>query len=576
MTVISAIFKRACIILVLLACVLFSRAADEGNYTKLINDVSELPSETVLRRGDESLMKGKSDEAMVLYMVVCRRADDKMTVADRELCAQAYLKAGDIYYGRGDYTRSLDFYAKGLELCEVDGCKFSTARFYKNIGNVYARFDDYERASEYYKDGLRACKDVPDVVTERKILINLTGMYIAAGKPAEAQKYYEASLRVKGGDDNVTRFMKDFNHSLIMAAYGKYAEAVPRFRRLAAYAVASGLAPQYECCAYQELYRVFDKMGCADSTFFYLRKCEQVVVKHGVRHQFVDLLKDAADIFKAAGMPEKAMEYRTKYFATSDSIFNQREFSRVKNAQFYHEMDKADKEIKNLRRMHEQSRQTIERQRNALAIGLSVLFVVTFFVAMLYRQNRKLNESYAGLYVLNRDFIDRQERMDRRHAEDLDRISRIEAEADALRARLEEPQAEPNGPAAGKYRSSNLNDMQQQALAEAIMKVMDGGEEFCRDDFSLDRLAALVGSNSKYVSQVINSTYNKNFSNFVNEYRIRTACKRLADAEGWGNLTVKAVGESVGYKSHATFVNIFKKITGLTPSLYQKMAKSGS
>ena len=36
----------------------------------------------------------------------------------------------------------------------------------------------------------------------------------------------------------------------------------------------------------------------------------------------------------------------------------------------------------------------------------------------------------------------------------------------------------------------------------------------------------------------------------------------------------KAVGESVGYRSHATFVNIFRRITGLTPSLYQKMAET--
>ena len=83
-----------------------------------------------------------------------------------------------------------------------------------------------------------------------------------------------------------------------------------------------------------------------------------------------------------------------------------------------------------------------------------------------------------------------------------------------------------------------------------------------------------MGSNSKYVSQVINGTYHKNFSNYVNEYRIRTACRRLADGERYGHLTVKAVGESVGYRSHATFVNIFRRITGLTPSLYQKMAET--
>ena len=51
-------------------------------------------------------------------------------------------------------------------------------------------------------------------------------------------------------------------------------------------------------------------------------------------------------------------------------------------------------------------------------------------------------------------------------------------------------------------------------------------------------------------------------------------CDVAADDARYGHLTVKAVGESVGYRSHATFVNMFKKTTGLTPSLYQKMART--
>ena len=44
----------------------------------------------------------------------------------------------------------------------------------------------------------------------------------------------------------------------------------------------------------------------------------------------------------------------------------------------------------------------------------------------------------------------------------------------------------------------------------------------------------------------------------------------------WGNnakyaqLTIAAIGQSVGYKSQTTFVKQFRKCTGLTPSVYQK------
>lgn len=100
---------------------------------------------------------------------------------------------------------------------------------------------------------------------------------------------------------------------------------------------------------------------------------------------------------------------------------------------------------------------------------------------------------------------------------------------------------------------------------------MDNGTEFCRPDFSLEALARLVGSNSSYVSQTINAVYGKNFSNFVNEYRVRLACRKLADIERYGNITIRGVGESVGYSSYGTFIKVFKNITGMPPSLYQKM-----
>lgn len=46
---------------------------------------------------------------------------------------------------------------------------------------------------------------------------------------------------------------------------------------------------------------------------------------------------------------------------------------------------------------------------------------------------------------------------------------------------------------------------------------------------------------------------------------------RLSDLQGFGNYTVKAIGESVGYKVYGTFINVFKKATGITPSMYQKL-----
>lgn len=124
-----------------------------------------------------------------------------------------------------------------------------------------------------------------------------------------------------------------------------------------------------------------------------------------------------------------------------------------------------------------------------------------------------------------------------------------------------------------KYQSSNLADEQKRTILDAINQVMESTDVYCKEDFSLEKLAVLVNSNSKYVSQVINETYHRNFNIYINEYRIQEARIRLADVEKYGNYTIKAIAESVGYKSTTTFTNAFKSITGITPSIFQKMAK---
>ena len=70
--------------------------------------------------------------------------------------------------------------------------------------------------------------------------------------------------------------------------------------------------------------------------------------------------------------------------------------------------------------------------------------------------------------------------------------------------------------------------------------------------------------------------FNLRFQNATNQLdntsRIKEVRKRLMDTENYSNYTIKAIAESVGYKSHANFVLIFKKYTGITPSMFQKMA----
>ncbi len=142
---------------------------------------------------------------------------------------------------------------------------------------------------------------------------------------------------------------------------------------------------------------------------------------------------------------------------------------------------------------------------------------------------------------------------------------------------MEQRAAEPLAPPVTAADASDDDKAQpsfdQDYLKQLIVRVMEDEQVFCNADFSQAMLAKLCESNTNYVSQTINNCFGKNFRTFVNEYRIKVAMKRILDTEHYGNYSIHGIAESVGFKSDSNFISAFKRVTGMPPSLYQKMSR---
>ena len=188
-----------------------------------------------------------------------------------------------------------------------------------------------------------------------------------------------------------------------------------------------------------------------------------------------------------------------------------------------------------------------------------VLLVVIVAFALLLRKNRQLARANRSIYKANLNVIaaaDRERQM----------RTRYEGEIAAWREMMQA--------ANKKYQNSTLGDDDKAALTDRILQVFENGEEIFESNFDMNRLAELVDSTYKNVSQTVNEQLGKNFNQVLNEYRIKEACRRLNDQATYGNYTIEAIGESVGYGSRSTFVTQFKTLTGLTPSEFQNQARN--
>ncbi|RAK69576.1 helix-turn-helix domain-containing protein [Hymenobacter edaphi] len=101
--------------------------------------------------------------------------------------------------------------------------------------------------------------------------------------------------------------------------------------------------------------------------------------------------------------------------------------------------------------------------------------------------------------------------------------------------------------------------------AEKLRAHMAAARPYLAPELTLSELAAQLRTNTSWLSRVVNTGCGQNFNDFVNEYRVREAERRLQDPQ-FRHYTLLTVALESGFNSKSTFNRVFRKLRGLTPS----------
>lgn len=113
-------------------------------------------------------------------------------------------------------------------------------------------------------------------------------------------------------------------------------------------------------------------------------------------------------------------------------------------------------------------------------------------------------------------------------------------------------------------------DSETKVLFESISSFLTAKKSFIEPKLTIDYLANELDVNSNKLSSVIKQFSDKNFNDFINQFRVELAKELLVD-ENYSNYTITAIGLESGFNSKSSFYHTFKKHTGSTPSAYQKV-----
>lgn len=109
-------------------------------------------------------------------------------------------------------------------------------------------------------------------------------------------------------------------------------------------------------------------------------------------------------------------------------------------------------------------------------------------------------------------------------------------------------------------------------LYEKILKMVVIDKKYRDKEFSAKEVARTLGTNTRYISGVVNSRFKKNFSSLLNEYRIKEALHILTDKH-YEDMTLEDIGYAVGFANRQSFYAAFYRNMNETPNSYRKRNK---
>lgn len=103
-------------------------------------------------------------------------------------------------------------------------------------------------------------------------------------------------------------------------------------------------------------------------------------------------------------------------------------------------------------------------------------------------------------------------------------------------------------------------------VMERLEHAMEKDRLYRDENLNLTRLSRRIGLPSRQISNAINRTANMNVSQYVNQLRIREACRLLEETDQ----SVTSVMLEAGFQTKSNFNREFRRITGLSPVAWRE------
>ncbi len=478
----------------------------------------------------------QSDSFAKVFVNLKQKLDSLIKTGDTLETGRHYLYLALVYYKIHLYDSAVSNSLRAVDYLKKTSDTLHLFLTYQNLSGCYGLIGNYGASLYYTRKAYNLVKQIGDSTFLAGVYLNLA-MNL---KNRDSSLYYlYKALEISKKKKDSARILYEYNNLAYVFANSQPSKAKNYLLQALQYIPVNQIN-EAEGSIYANLAALYLILNKTDSAIFYAKKSIDVYSKDKsqLRNQlppYISLIKAYITLKKN----DKAIDYLDQFVSIYDSIrrSDMEQYSKMK---VFYEIDKYENTIKLLQTQNKLKEEQLKTEKLKFYLALTGIFLIISILVVYIIQNKKLKESYKKIVDANVQKI------------------KIETQRDELKKTLSE------------IKKTNTTPISNsEAIFEKIIKMFEEEKIYKQHDLSLDSLAKKIGSNRTYISKIINEKTGKNFTEFVNEYRIEEAKRLLCDTKN-KRLTIEAIGLEAGFKSKSTFFRVFKNITGVTPSFFLK------
>ncbi|MFH2095736.1 MAG: AraC family transcriptional regulator [Bacteroidota bacterium] len=465
---------------------------------------------------------------------------------------QAYSALGVVYSFQANYTLSVDYLLQALKIAEELHDTNQIGKIMNNMASIHMYQENYDKALELLQ-GVVILGDAIDSNLVEIAFINIGAIYSTRKQYYEAIRHYFKAISNAKKVNNLRILEVAYINLGHLYTYTKNLDSAQVYYNLALEVQQKLNFVQGICGTYRGLGELNIRKKDFETAEMYLIEAMDIAKNNNYFENLKEVYRTFADLYSARNDYKSSQIYLEKYYALKDSLTG----LKISELESRFKIEQKDNEIILLEKEKELKDIKIGAQQKWM-IGMgAALLLITVSLFLLFFQKKRKDLAYKILVEKNLELVESEKRQN---------LQPVSGSGIKTEVYLTE-----DGETQRKYEKSTLSDEQKEKLINDIRYLMEEEKVFLQPDLTIDDVAGSLEAYKKYVSQVINEKYGKNFNTFINEYRIREARRMLIDNE-FQHLSIEGIAKTVGFNSKSSFNTFFKKVTGITPSYFRDKA----